>query len=87
MTQNLVGLQVGQDTINVVTGWNMVGTISNPVDTGAIISLPPGLRASLWYGYAGSCSVAAQLIPGQAYWAKANSPGAFVPANPRLARP
>jgi hypothetical protein len=76
-----------RDTILVSAGWNMVGTISNPVDTGTVASMPPGLRGSSWYGYAGAYSVATQLIPGQGYWVKANSAGQFVLDSQPFAHP
>lgn len=86
ITQHLTGMPILRDTLNVLSGWNMVGTISNPVDTGTIVSVPPSLRGSLWYGYNGAYFVAPLLIPGQAYWVKANSAGQFVLAQALLAR-
>jgi hypothetical protein len=83
-----VGQLIPVDTIDVYAGWNMVGTISNPVDTNTIVSIPPGLRGSSWYGYGVTGYVpVTQLIPGQGYWVRANSAGQFVLANPLLARP
>lgn len=77
--ENLFGVPRTVDTVEVATGWNMVGSISEPVDTGSITSIPPGINASgLWYGYNGSYVFATSLQPGQAYWVKASAPGAFV---------
>jgi hypothetical protein len=59
----------------------MVGTISIPVDTGSIVSVPPGLRASSWFGYATGYVPATQLVPGGAYWVKSNGIGKFVLTN------
>jgi len=85
--QTVNGLTCTSDTILVQSGWNMVGSISMPVDTGSIVSIPPGLRSSVWYGYSGAYSPATQLIPGQAYWVKAAGDGMFVLTIPTLAPP
>ena len=65
------------DSIDVVTGWNLVGTISDTVDTTGIPSAPPGLRGSAWFGYAAGYVEATMLIPGKAYWVKAKQNGKF----------
>jgi hypothetical protein len=67
-----------RDSISVVAGWNIVGTISSAVDTGTIVSVPPGLRGSTWYGYSTGYRPVAQLTPGKGYWVKANGAGKFV---------
>jgi hypothetical protein len=74
-----------RDTVTVHPGWNLIGTISNPVDTSTIVSIPSGLRGSSWYGYGpGSYTAVTQLTPGQGYWIKATTAGQFVLANPLL---
>ncbi len=86
-TNVITGTSLTRDTLNVVNGWNMVGSISNPVDTSTIISIPPGLRASNWFGYAAGYSPVTQLTPGKGFWIKANGAGKFVIANPPLSGP
>jgi hypothetical protein len=76
-----------RDTISVLAGWNIVGSISHPVDTSAIISIPAGIKGSDWFGYSGGYSAVTQLMPGLGYWVKANGAGRFVVANPPLTRP
>jgi hypothetical protein len=65
----------------------MVGTISSPVDTATIASVPPGLRSSTWYGYGGAYQPVAQLMPGSAYWVKASGTGTFLLSHLLSARP
>jgi hypothetical protein len=65
------------DTIPVVSGWNMVGSISSNVDTSTITSSPAGIRQSNWFGYNGGYSASAQIVPGKAYWVKASQAGSF----------
>jgi hypothetical protein len=76
--QMLSGLPRNADTIHVVAGWNMIGSISSAIDTAAIVSLPPGLRSSTWYGYYGAYQPVTQILPGSAYWVKSAGSGAFV---------
>ncbi len=85
--QTVSGVQLTRDTATVLAGWNMVGSISNPVDTNTIVSIPPGLRSSNWFGYAAGYSPVTQLTPGMAYWVKANAAGQFILANPPLTGP
>jgi spore coat protein CotH len=72
------GMPISRDTIDVTAGWNMIGTISSVVDTASIVSIPVGIRASNWFGYASGYSAATQLVPGKAYWIKANAAGQFI---------
>jgi hypothetical protein len=88
IAQNVTGAAILRDTFNVVSGWNMVGTISNPVDTNTIVSIPLGLRASNWYGYGVTGYIpVTQLIPGQGYWVRTNGVGQFELANPLFESP
>jgi Flp pilus assembly protein TadG len=84
-TQNVTGTPRYIDSMSVNAGWNIVGSISNPVDTNTIISVPAGIRASNWFGYAGGYTPVTQIIPGKGYWVKASAAGRFVMANPLAA--
>jgi hypothetical protein len=77
-TVGITGSILTSDTIGVQTGWNMIGSISSPVDTASIVSIPPGNLQSLYYGYSGGYSPAATIVPGMAYWLKANGPGQLI---------
>jgi hypothetical protein len=83
----IAGLPRTRDSISVAAGWNVIGTISDTVDTNAIVSIPPGLKASRWFAYAGGYSAATQLIPGKGYWVKSLAAGKFVFGNPVADRP
>jgi hypothetical protein len=86
-TDTIRGTVRSRDSMIVATGWNMVGSISRTVDTNTIVSLPPGLRSSNWFGYASGYSPVTQIVPGKAYWVKSNAAGKFVLANPPAAGP
>ncbi|MFN0157308.1 MAG: FlgD immunoglobulin-like domain containing protein [Bacteroidota bacterium] len=74
------------DSINVVAGWNLVGSISSAVDTGDVTTNPSGILASNFFGYPYS-PLPSAIAPGKGYWVKANAAGkiyleeAPVPAN------
>jgi photosystem II stability/assembly factor-like uncharacterized protein len=78
------GTRLLSATIDVVPGWNLVGSISAPVDTGMISTSPPGLRTSAWYGYGGGYLPVASLVPGLGYWVKMGGSGQLVIGAPEV---
>jgi len=66
------------DTIDVVDGWNLIGSISFTVDTASITTIPAGIRESDWFTFSGNYSRPSQLVPGTGYWVKATANGKFV---------
>lgn len=77
-TVDLGGLSVTNDTVTVAAGWNLMGTISDPVIVSTITTEPPGILSSLFYSYSGSYQQADTLFPGNAYWIKTNSNGSII---------
>jgi hypothetical protein len=75
---SVTGLAVLLDTVQVQAGWNLVGTISVPVDTGLIQRIPPGLLLTSFFGFSGSYVPVGTLQPGSSYWVKAASAGSLV---------
>jgi hypothetical protein len=75
---HITGIARLLDTIFVVAGWNLIGSISEPVDTSTIVSNPPGIRTSNWLGYNASYVPATEIIPGKGYWVRTNQAGSFV---------
>jgi hypothetical protein len=74
---SISGGTISSDVIPVLAGWNMIGSISSPVDTSTITSTPAGIRQSNWFGYSGGYFPSAQITPGKAYWVKASQAGSF----------
>lgn len=72
------GTIIDRDTIPVNAGWNMIGSITGPVDTSAIVWSPSGIRSSVYYGYAGGYNEVPTIEPGKAYWVKANASGHII---------
>ncbi len=78
-TQNITGTSLYSLTINVTAGWNMIGSISNSIDTSAtyVAPTPADLRGSNFFRYNNGYLVSATIAPGLGYWVKANSAGTF----------
>ncbi|MBI4546894.1 MAG: lamin tail domain-containing protein [Ignavibacteriae bacterium] len=75
---SLTGVERTLDSIPVVEGWNMIGTISNPVDKDNVVQVPSGIVVSSYFGYQGGYTVAETLEAARAYWVKANAAGTLV---------
>ncbi len=69
------GLYRTHDSIHVVTGWNMIGSISYPVPTSGITSTPGGMTTSTFFGYNGGYTPADTIKPGKGYWVKVSEAG------------
>jgi hypothetical protein len=74
------GVAVTQDTVGIVSGWNMIGAVSDSVATGTaqVEEIPPGIVTSHYFAYSGSYSQTTTLRAGKAYWVKANATGKLV---------
>jgi hypothetical protein len=76
------GTVIPGDSIPVTVGWNLIGSISNPVAVSSISSLPPGIIASSYYAYQGGYAPALTIEPGRGYWVKTSQAGQLVLASP-----
>jgi hypothetical protein len=75
-----------RDSIQVESGWSLIGPISVPVPVAGVDQLPPGIIEGSFYGFDGSYTVADSLLPGNAYWVKTSAPGLLI-LSPHPARP
>ncbi|MBI1805211.1 MAG: T9SS type A sorting domain-containing protein [Ignavibacteriae bacterium] len=71
----LTGTLRTADTIPVSTGWNMIGSISQPVPVSSVVSEPPGMVTSSFFGYNGSYTTIDTIYPGGGYWVKVATDG------------
>jgi hypothetical protein len=78
LTQNVFGEGLALDSVNVLAGWNMIGSLSVAVDSASIVAVPSGIVASQYFGYNGGYTASATIEPGKAYWVKVNAPGKLV---------
>ncbi|TAK58314.1 MAG: T9SS type A sorting domain-containing protein, partial [Bacteroidetes bacterium] len=72
---SMTGMLRTEETIAVTEGWNLIGSISSPLDVAHVTSNPPGLVTSQFFGYNNGYAEAATIEPGRAYWVKVNQAG------------
>lgn len=77
-THTLAGISRLTDTINVGAAWNLIGSISVPVNATSIIENPPGIKASPVYGFQDGYVSSPVILPGRGYWIKTNGAGTLV---------
>lgn len=70
-----------EDTIDVVPGWNFIGSVSDPIPVSRIASIPDGMVTSQFFGYTTSYEVADTIRPGQAYWVNVSQSGSLILAS------
>jgi hypothetical protein len=72
------GTPIWKDTIGVVQGWNMIGSISLPIAVTSITSDTPGIITSSFYCYNGGYKTIDSIKPGSGYWVKVNQAGSLI---------
>jgi hypothetical protein len=77
-TVAITGDPVTSDTVGVAAGWNLVGSIIEPLPVAWISSDPPGMVTSPFFGYAGNYEQADTIVPGKGYWVKCASDGDLI---------
>jgi hypothetical protein len=73
-TVYFIGEELLSLSIDVLPGWNMIGSISKPVVV-AGIQLSSGLTIGTVITYAGSFQTATTINPGLGYWVRADQAG------------
>ena len=74
----VTGDLVTQDTVDVVAGWNMVGSIGVAIPAATIGSIPGGLVSSAFFEFSNGYNAAPNLVPGKGYWVKVAGAGQLV---------
>jgi Zn-dependent metalloprotease len=69
-----LGSQMNSKTVNVSQGWNIIGSLSQPLDVAKVQQNAGGI-ATKFFGYDNGYYVASSLQPGKGYWVKVNSNG------------
>jgi hypothetical protein len=72
---NLAGSAVLNDTIDVKEGWNLIGSINQPISINNIVSEPLNIIISNIYGYDAGYEGVDVIVPAQGYWVKVNQNG------------
>ncbi|MGA2623602.1 MAG: YCF48-related protein [Bacteroidota bacterium] len=88
-TQNvgIEGDSLLNDTISVLNGWNMIGSISRTVSIANVGQIPPGIIGGKYFGYVKGYVIADSLRPGQGYWIKTIGGGKLVLASSSVNQP
>ena len=71
----ILGMFRSSDSVDVTAGWNMIGSISSPIQTTNITTTPGTLVNSSYYSYQGGYVLADTIKPGKAYWVKVSNDG------------
>jgi plastocyanin len=75
---SLNGIALLHDTVDVLKGWNMIGSISFPVLFSTLTTQPLGIINSTIFGYNGSYFTADTIVPGFGYWVKVSQDGKLI---------
>jgi photosystem II stability/assembly factor-like uncharacterized protein len=75
---SLAGNTFSADTIAIVTGWNLIGAISQSISVNSITSEPPGIVTSQFFGYNGAYITADSLRSAGGYWIKSSQDGQLI---------
>jgi hypothetical protein len=74
-THSFLGTWKDEMVMPVFSGWNIIGSISAPIDTASVIKSVPGLVISSYFDYNGGYSPVATLTPGRAFWVHTSQAG------------
>jgi hypothetical protein len=68
------------NTIDVRTGWNIIGSLSRPAPVDSITTIPPGIIVSGFFGYAQGIGYQETdtIQPGFGYWVKVGQDGYII---------
>jgi hypothetical protein len=75
---NISGGTRSMDTVSVFERWNMIGSVSAPVNVSDIVEIPPGTVISHYYYYNDGYHVATSIDPLQSYWVQTGGDGKLV---------
>lgn len=74
----LEGAPLHVDTVDVIEGWNMVGSISVEIPAGSVESIPPGVVTSQFFAYSAGYTPVSSIRPARGYWVKVSEAGRLV---------
>jgi hypothetical protein len=74
----VTGEPVVVDTVDVRPGWNLVGSLSMPVATATVTSVPPGIIVLPFYAFADGYLSTNILEPMNGYWLRCTAAGKII---------
>jgi hypothetical protein len=70
---------ISTDTIDVIQGWNIIGSISSSVPVGSIVQIPGGIVVSSYFAYGSTgYGSATSIDPMRGYWVRVSQNGKLV---------
>ncbi len=72
------GSRFSTASVEVAKGWNFVGSVSTPIPSTNLVSIPPGIIIGNVFGYKTGNYIADSLEPGQGYWVQTSDSGTIV---------
>lgn len=75
---NIQGYEVPVETVAILPGWNLIGSLSQNLATSSVTSEPGGLVTSNFFSYNLAYEIADTIRPGSAYWVKASAAGSLI---------
>jgi transposase-like protein len=66
------------DTISLRIGWNLIGSLTMPISVNSIVTDPPGILTSDYFGFNGTYVRSDTLFPSKGYWIKSNADGKLI---------
>ncbi len=87
---SVAGTPVTRDTIDLTADWNLVGSVSVPVATASLSTIPPGIILGNIYGFDLAYFAADSIKPFRGYWLQSSQSGKLILAGspsgePRIA--
>ncbi len=74
----LIGKPMLSDTVDVLTGWNIIGSVTHAVSASSITSIPSGIQTGSFFKYNNGYVSADSILPGQGYWVKTTQAGKLI---------
>lgn len=74
----MTGYLCDPETVDVNSGWNLIGSASGAVSVNSITSIPGGIVASNFYKYSSGYIIADTIYPGKGYWVKVDQSGKLI---------
>ncbi len=75
LSKDLIGNPQTSVTVNVKTGWNIIGPLHVNAPVVNVTTNPPNIIQSFFYGYNNGYQTASNLEKGKGYWVKVSSNG------------
>ncbi|MFI5251257.1 MAG: Ig-like domain-containing protein [Bacteroidota bacterium] len=74
---SLTGDSLLVDTLDVIDGWNLIGSISSPVELKSVTTIGTSI-SSKFFGYRSGYTATDTMKPAKGYWVKVNGTGKLV---------